>query len=148
MTEPLTAPYVLEYTYQRTTGPIVGRFLGALSEQQILGARTASGRVIVPAVEWDPTTGESTTELVELPPTGTVVGYTWVAAPRAAHPRRNPFAFVLVKLDGADTAMLHVGDFASREQARVGARVRARFAAERTGAITDIHGFEPIEEAR
>ncbi len=147
MTEPLTAPYVLEYTYQRTTGPIVGRFLGALAEQRILGAKTPSGRVIVPAVEWDPISGESTTELVELAPTGTVVGYSWVSAPRRAHPRNEPFAFVLVKLDGADTAMLHVGDFASRESVRVGARVRARFATERTGAITDIHGFEPIEEA-
>lgn len=148
MNEPLTAPYVLEYTYQRTTGPIVGRFLGALSEQRILGAKTKTGRVIVPAVEWDPLTGESTTELVELPPTGTVVGYTWVSAPRRAHPRTEPFAFVLVKLDGADTAMLHVGDFPSRAALRPGVRVRARFAAERTGAISDIHGFEPIEEGR
>lgn len=146
MSEPLTAPYVLEYTYQRTTGPIVGRFLGALTERRILGARTATGRVVVPAVEWDPTTGEPTEELVELPHTGTVVGYTWVTAPRRAHLRETPFAFVLVKLDGADTAMLHLGEFPTRESLRAGVRVRARFAEERTGAITDIEAFVPTEE--
>ena len=147
MDEPLTEPYLLEYTYHRSTGPIVGRFLGGLVDGRILGARTASGRVIVPAVEWDPETGESTVDFVEVSQTGTVVGYTWVATPREAHLSQTPFAFLLVKLDGADTAMLHLGAFPERAALRQGTRVRAQFAVTRTGSISDIKAFVPVEEA-
>ena len=145
MQEPLTAPYVLEYTYRRATGPVIGRFLGALTERRILGARTADGRVIVPASEWDPTDGEPTTELVDVADVGTVVGFTFVESPRKSHLRTTPFAFVLVKLDGADTALLHLADADSHASLRKGMRVRARWATERVGAITDIEAFAPIE---
>ena len=37
----LAAPYVLEYTYQRSTGPVIGRFLGGLRAGVILGVKTA-----------------------------------------------------------------------------------------------------------
>ncbi|NBM17453.1 OB-fold domain-containing protein, partial [Streptomyces sp. GC420] len=54
-----------------------------------------------------------------------------------------PFAWVLVRLDGADTALLHALDAPGPEAVRTGTRVRIRWAAERTGAITDIACFEP-----
>ncbi len=63
---PLTAPYVLEYTYRRSVGPIVGRFLSGLRDGQILGVKTAGGRVLVPPSEYDPDTGEPVGDLVEV----------------------------------------------------------------------------------
>jgi len=56
------------------------------------------------------------------------------------HPFTAPFAFVLVKLDGADTALAHlVRD--DLERLRVGVRVEAVWAAERAGTIRDIECF-------
>ena len=78
----LSAPYVLEYTYQRSTGPVIGRFLAALKEGRLEGARTAAGRVIVPPVEYDPDSGAAIKGFVPLPPTGTIVNWSWVSAPR------------------------------------------------------------------
>ncbi|MEZ4287867.1 MAG: zinc ribbon domain-containing protein [Polyangiales bacterium] len=60
MTEVLHAPYVLEYTYTRNTGPIIGRFLEGLRYQELYGVKTADGRVLCPAAEYDES-GEATT---------------------------------------------------------------------------------------
>lgn len=50
-----------------------------------------------------------------------------------------------MRLDGADTAMLHALDVPGPEAVHTGMRVRVRWAAERTGAITDIACFEPAQ---
>jgi uncharacterized OB-fold protein len=144
--ETLTAPYVLSYDYRRSCGPVIGRFLAGLRDQRIEGVRTASGRVIVPPVEYDPDSGEPTGEFVEVSTVGTVMTWAWVAEPRAGHPLQRPFAWALIKLDGADTAMLHAVDAGRITRMQSGARVKARFAAERSGHIRDLACFE-LEEA-
>ena len=68
-----------------------------------------------------------------------------VPEPVKAQPLDRPFAFALVTLDGADAPLLHALDVASPDDVRTGMRVRVRWAAERTGAITDIACFEPYE---
>ena len=71
--------------------------------------------------------------------------YTWVAEPRAGkHPLAKPFAFALIRPDGADTALLHVVDCRSADAIRVGLRVAPRWKHERTGHITDIEAFVPL----
>jgi hypothetical protein len=50
-----------------------------------------------------------------------------------------------VKLDGADTAMLHAVEVASAARMKSGMRVQARFQPERTGSIRDIACFTPLE---
>lgn len=139
----LTAPYVLEYTYRRSVGPVIGRFLTALQEGRIEGVRTASGKVLVPPAEYDPETGEAVGEPVEVGQAGVVLTWAWVATPRRNHPLKEPFAWALVKLDGADTAMLHAVS-AKHGDMRTGMRVKARFRApaERVGEIGDIACFE------
>jgi uncharacterized OB-fold protein len=47
-----------------------------------------------------------------------------------------------VKLDGADTPMLHALDAGSPENVLSGMRVRVRWRAERVGEIQDIACFE------
>jgi len=56
---------------------------------------------------------------------------------------QRPFAFALVKLDGTAVPMLHVVDAGEESAMRTGMRVKARWAAERRGSITDIACFEP-----
>jgi uncharacterized OB-fold protein len=140
----LSAPYVLEYTYRRSIGPVIGRFFTALRDGRIEGVRTASGKVLVPPAEYDPETGEAVGEAVEVGQAGVVTTWAWVVSPRPSHPLAKPFAWALVKLDGADTAMLHAVD-AAREEMKTGMRVRARWRAEgeRVGEIKDIVCFEP-----
>jgi uncharacterized OB-fold protein len=139
----LSAPYVLEYTYRRSVGAVLGEFLAGLRDGRILGATTAGGRVIVPPAEWDPDTGEPTTGLVEVASAGVVVTWTWIDAPRVGHPLRGPFAWALVRLDGADTGLLHAVDAGSADRMHTGMRVRARWRDERCGEIGDIACFEP-----
>ena len=139
----LTAPYVLEYTYQRSTGPVIGRFLTALRDARIEGVRTAGGRVLVPPLEYDPDSSEPTGEAVEVGQSGVVTTWSWVGAPRRFHPLAHPFAWALIRLDGADTAMLHAVDAGDAAAMRTGMRVTARWRAERIGSIKDIECFVP-----
>jgi hypothetical protein len=53
-----------------------------------------------------------------------------------------------VKLDGADTPLLHAVDAGDPAKMQTGMRVRARFAAERSGGIRDLEAFEPAEGAK
>ena len=66
-----------------------------------------------------------------------------VGEPRTGNPLSTPFAWALIRLDGADTAMLHAVDAGSVDAMSTGMRVRVRWADEREGAITDIACFEP-----
>lgn len=140
----LSAPYVLEYTYRRSLGPVIARFLTGLREGRIEGARTASGKVLVPPVEYDPESGEAIIDFVPVSETGVVTTWAWMSEPRPNQPLDRPFAWALIKLDGADTAMLHAVDAGSRERMSSGMRVRVRWREKRVGGIQDIACFEAI----
>ena len=147
MTEPLEQLVVTEFPYKHSTGEVIGRFLAGLKDQKrIWGQRVAGQGVVVPPVGYSETVGSAGGEWVEVKPTGVVTAVARVYRPIAhLHPCTEPFAFVLVKLDGADTALAHVvrDDL---ERLRVGTRVEAVWApdADRTGSIRDIACFRVI----
>ena len=139
----LTAPHNLEYTYKRSLGPVLGKFFTALRDRRILGVRREDGSIMVPPKEYDPNSGGAISEMVEVADHGSVVTWAWVNEPRPSQPLQHPFAYALIQLDGADTPLLHVIDSGTEDAVKTGMRVRARWATETTGAITDIHCFEP-----
>jgi uncharacterized protein len=139
----LSAKYVLERSYERSLGTVIGRFLGDLRDCRIGGVRTRSGRVLVPPTEYDPETGEVLDEWVEVSDRGTVTTWSFIAEPRPRQPLDRPFAWALIRLDGADTAILHAVDVQNADQMRTGMRVRARWNEKRLGSIRDIACFEP-----
>lgn len=141
--KPLSAKHVLEFDYTRSLGPTLAAFFDGLRDRKIVGARTATGRVIVPPSPHDPDTGEDVTGLVDLPDTGTVQTWAWVSKPRDKHPLERPFAFALIAIDGADTAMLHVVDAGDESKMSTGMKVKARWAPEPKGSILDLECFEP-----
>ncbi|MGW5860827.1 Zn-ribbon domain-containing OB-fold protein [Streptomyces sp. NPDC055239] len=143
--EVLRAPLVLEFPFTRSLGPVQSAFLTGLRERTVLGVKAEDGRTLVPPVEYDPVTAEEIRDLVEVGATGTVTTWAWNHEPRRGQPLETPFAWVLVKLDGADTALLHALDAPDPDAVRTGMRVRIRWAAERTGAITDIACFEAYD---
>ncbi|MGW6399892.1 Zn-ribbon domain-containing OB-fold protein [Streptomyces sp. NPDC055134] len=145
MPEVLKAPLVVEFPFTRSLGPVQSAFLTGLRERTVLGVKTTDGKVMVPPVEYDPVTADELRDLVEVESTGTVTTWAWNPEPRRGQPLGTPFAWVLVRLDGADTALLHALDAPGPDAVTTGMRVRVRWAAERTGAITDIACFEPYE---
>jgi uncharacterized OB-fold protein len=142
-----SASHVVEYAYRRSVGAVLGRFFTGLREQKLIGTRTRAGRVLVPPCEYDPDTGEAVDQFVDVGPGGVVTSWAWVHQPSAKHPLARPFAWALVRLDGADTGLLHAVDAGSEARMRTGMRVKPRWRAERVGEIHDIECFEP-EAAR
>ncbi len=147
------ANHALEFPggYTRSVGPVIGRFLSDLRDGRLVGVRTREGRVLFPPLEYDPDSGlDVTGEFVEVGPVGTVESFSWVAEPLPVHPLDRPFAWALIRPDGADTAILHaldVGEYergaAPPKRLRTGMRVRPEYREERKGDISDIKAFRP-----
>jgi uncharacterized OB-fold protein len=142
-----SAPHIVEYAYRRSVGSVLGKFFTGLRERKLIGTRTRAGRVLVPPCEYDPETGESVGDFVDVGPGGVVTSWAWVHAPSAKYPLARPFAWALVKLDGADTSMLHAVDAGAEPRMRTGMRVQPRWRKQTVGEIRDIECFEP-EAAR
>jgi uncharacterized OB-fold protein len=142
-TDVLTALHILEYPYKRSVGPVIGRFLTGLIDGRIEGIKTASGKVMVPPVEYDPDTAAALSEFVTVGHAGVVTTWAWVGEPRENNPLKKPFAWALIKLDGADTAMLHAVDAGAESKMSTGMRVKVRWRPERVGHILDIECFDP-----
>lgn len=143
----LVAPLDLDFDYTRSLGPVLGRFMTGLRDRRILASRTSDGRRHVPPLEYDPITHAPVTDLVEVDHVGAVLSWTWMDRPLAGQPLRRPFGWALIRLDGADTPMLHAVDAGERARMRTGMRVRARWTAEPVGHIRDIECFEPLDAA-
>jgi uncharacterized OB-fold protein len=135
----------MEFPYTRSTGPVVGAFLTGLRERRVLGYRASDGRVVCPPPEYDAVTvaAVDAQALVEVGQEGVVTTWSWNPVPRDGNPFDRPFAWALVRLDGADTSILHGLD-APRDAITTGMRVRIRWAAETVGYINDIACFEPV----
>jgi uncharacterized OB-fold protein len=142
---PLRAPLEIEFDYTRSLGPVLSQFMTALADRRILGARGADGRVHAPPFEYDPVSSEPPGDLTEVGPEGAVVSWSWMPEPVAGQPLAEPFAWALIRLDGADTALLHAVDAGSASAMRTGLRVRPRWSVARTGSIRDIACFEPSD---
>ena len=140
---PLSAPLTLSFDYTRSVGPTLGAFFTALRNRRITGVRGSDGRVHVPVIEYDPVSYEPLTEIVPVSSVGTVLSWTWQPQPLDGQPLDRPFAWALIKLDGADTALMHAVD----GEVKTGDRVHAHWVAEPVGAITDIAYFLPGEDS-
>lgn len=144
---PLRERRQMEFPYKHSTGPVVGRFLAGLKEQKrIWGQRVAGQGVVVPPLGYSEIDASPGGEWVEVKDTGVVTAVAVVhLAAEGLHPFPAPFAFVLVRLDGADTAMAHVVKD-DLDRLAVGSRVAAVWAAdgERKGNIRDILCFRVV----
>ncbi len=142
--EILSAPLTIEYPFRRSVGPVQSAFFTGLREVIIVGVRRRDGSVLVPPTEYDPETSEALDDLVEVAPTGVVTTWAWIDEARPYQPLAKPFAWALVRLDGAATSILHAVDAGSADKMKTGMRVRVRWAEERVGQINDIACFEPV----
>ncbi|QZT62263.1 Zn-ribbon domain-containing OB-fold protein [Mycolicibacterium austroafricanum] len=146
---PLSAPLKLAFDYTRSVGPLLGEFFTALRERRIVGVRGSDGKVHVPPAEYDPVTWEQLSEIVPVASVGTVQSWTWQPEPLEGQPLDRPFAWALIKLDGADTPLLHAVDTGAAGSAGIstGTRVHAHWVDEPVGAVTDIAYFALGDQA-
>ena len=88
--------------------------------------------------------------MVELPPKGTLEGFTVVnypfVDPQTGGMRPFPYGYALLKLDGADTYTMHFVNETDYTKLKVGQRVEAVFKEEREGNMGDIPYFKVIKE--
>ena len=89
-------------------------------------------------------------DMVELPPRGTLAGFTVVnypfIDPNTGGMRPFPYGYGIFKLDGADTYMMHFVDEIDHTKFKIGQRVEAVFKEEREGNLGDIPYFKIIRE--
>lgn len=138
----LRSDFDLDFTYTRTYGPVLSKFFTELKDKKVFGIKGAQGQIICPPLEYDPQTSDSLSEFVELCDTGVVTTWSWINKPLDKHPLDKPFAWALIKIDGADTAMLQAVDAGTIDAMTTGMKVKIRWADERVGSIRDIACFD------
>jgi uncharacterized OB-fold protein len=145
--EAMHAEQAMEFPYKHSTGETIGRFLAGLKEQKtIWGQRVPGQGVVVPPLGYSEIDASQAGEWVAVKDTGAVTAVAVVHKPLPRlHPFEEPFAYILVKLDGADTSLAHVvkGDLS---KLKVGARVQAEWAPDdqRKGHLRDIATFRVV----
>ena len=146
-------PYVAEgrlaMPYRYFPGPTAARFFLELRDnKRIMGLRCPACRTVYVPVE--STCGkcfENMEEWVEVGNQGVLLSYTVAHYTLPIHPFPEPIIYGLVKLDGADTGMLHFLGEADPKDLRIGTRVEAVFREKRAGNILDIQHFRPVEQS-
>ncbi len=134
--------------YTWTVGSILSRFYCELRDNGKIWANRCPkcGKVFVPPKIKCTDCFMDMNDWVELPGTGTVETYTVVRYEEPTlHPRKAPFVYGVIKMDGADTGIVHFIGEVEPEKVKVGLRVEAVLEDEREGNILDIKHFRPIK---
>ena len=142
----LRASFKLEYPYERSPGPVIGKFFEELSNEVLVGTKNSKGEIFVPAAEFDPKDSEHLNEFIEVKDEGVIRSYTWIEEPRTHHLLQEPFAFALICIDGTNSAMLHMIANCEESELEIGTRVKVVWNEEKSQTIRDIKYFEIIDD--
>lgn len=136
-----------ETWYRNYAGSICSKFLIELRDnKRILGIKCPQcNRVLVPARPTCARCFAQTQGWVEVSDTGTLLTYTTVYQPLACLPAKPPLIYGVVKLDGADTGLVHMLGEVEPKDVHIGMRLQAVFNKQRKGDIRDIQYFRPVD---
>ena len=138
------AYYKMEAEFNWSYGKISRFFRELMDNKRIMGTKCPEcGTVFCPPTSdcpkcWIPA------EWVEVGPQGTVLHFSIIHLPNLWMKRKVPYTIGLIKLDGADTGLMHFVNETDIEKLKTRPRVEAVFADKRKGYITDIEHFEII----
>jgi len=144
----LVYPSRVKLPYVWHVGKVGSRFYKQIRDNcKICGTKCPRcKRVFVPPRETCPRCYCNMSEWVEVSNTGTLLTYTVTRyAVPSIQPQKPPFALGIIKLDGADTGMVHLLGEVELSAIRVGMRVKAVFEEVRQGSYLDIRYFKPLE---
>jgi uncharacterized OB-fold protein len=134
----------LPYTY--FAGRVGSKFLTTLrDEKKIMGIKcNKCNKVFVPPRQTcDVCLEDIRDNWVDVQNTGEVTNFTVVRYDDKHLPKKAPYVLALIKLEGADTSMVHVVEGIDVEKAKIGMKVQAVFTDETTSTIMDIDHFAP-----
>ena len=137
--------------FRHTAGRLASHFFRALVEKKILALRCPRcRRVLIPPRPFCERCFVPLEEWVEVGQQGTLEAFTICYARFTGLPA-PPYCQMLVKLDGADSALMHLlGEVDLEDVAeavkriQVGMRLEAVWREERQGGIQDISHFRPV----
>jgi uncharacterized OB-fold protein len=129
---------VLSMPYTLTPGKATGTFLAEIGRRRIVGSKFKStGRVVVPAQDFCPDTGDTDYEFVEAPATGVLTAYTATAEGIVG----------LIRIDGSDVDFPPRIVEATLAALAPGLRVEAVWADGVKESVLAIAGFRPAPAA-
>jgi len=145
--EPMVIKSGINVPYAWWTGETAGAFFISIrDEKKIMGRKCMKcGKVYVPPRKICPVCFQEGMEWVEVSPEGVLESFTIVRKQLASLPRKVPVVFGLVRLDGADTSLLHYVEADDHQKIKIGMRLKVKFCKERNGTIHDIACFVPAE---
>jgi uncharacterized OB-fold protein len=144
--EILSATRNFDSIFSYDAGAIRSRFLTDLRDhKKITGMRCPKDNIVyVPVRSVCLKCFSNLTEFVEVGQTGTLTTYSIVYRPQPYYPVETPFVYGIIKLDGADTGLVHFVNEVDPQQVRAGMRVEPVFKEERVGSVLDIKYFKPV----
>lgn len=152
--EPLPMqPYELALHYEHAFGPFYGRLFDEIGTQRrIMGVRSSSGEgVLIPPRALDDISYTRTGTWTALLDTGTVSAMSVIHLEFRGQKEKPPYIYAEIQLDGAVTRLIHsikgIDMSRAAKLVKPGTRVRAVWSDARTGSLSDISHFEPIDEA-
>ena len=134
----------LPYTY--FAGRVGSKFLTTIrDEKKIMGIKcNKCNKVFVPPRQTcDVCMEDIRDNWVDVQNTGEVTNFTVVRYDDKHLPKKAPYVLAMIKLDGADTPLVHVVEGIDLDKAKIGMKVQAVFAEETTSTILDIDHFAP-----
>jgi hypothetical protein len=151
--ELIVSRQVLSIPQRFSTGPVMGRFLRELRDNQRIMANKCPqcGRHQLPPREVCALCHVEATEWEELGPEGTIrdfdIVYYSSPDPLTGETRETPYVLCWAELDRTqgDAPLWHLLDAPDLSKVRRGLRVRVVFAEERNGTMADIKHFEIIK---
>ena len=144
--EPVIHKSRIKVPYSWQAGETASYFLTQLRDDTaIYGKKCVKcGKVLVPPRKSCPFCFVDTGEWVRLRSEGVVQTFTVVKRDTNIQPAKAPFAYAVIKLDGADTGLVHILGDVNPDMIIEGMRVKAVFAGKRGGSILDIEYFKPV----
>ncbi len=144
--EPMVYKSGINVPYAWWAGETAGKFLiGLRDDKEILGKKCGScNKVFIPPRKTCPTCFKENKEWVKVSDEGTVQAFTVARRQLAALPEKAPVCFALIKLEGADTSLLHYLGEVDPDSIEIGMKVKAKFSENRKAEIRDIEYFKPV----
>ena len=146
-TDCFTVEGKLALPYSYFAGKVGSKFLITIrDEKKIMGIKcnTCNKVFVPPRQTCDLCMEDIRDNWVDVQNVGEVLNYTVIRYQDRHLPKKPPYILALIKLDGADTSLVHVVEGVDVSEVKTGLRVQAVFADETTNTIMDIDHFEPV----
>lgn len=144
--EPIVYEGRIKVPYSWQAGETASYFLTQLRDKEKIWGKKCPRceKVLIPPRKNCPFCFVETNQWVEVSNEGVVQTYTIVMRDTPIQRANAPFAYGLIRLDGADTELVHMLGEVEHCDIREGMRVKAVFSKERIGSLLDILYFKPI----